>query len=206
VIQPTEAQRATLDELKEATSKAIETLRAACPDDLPSVPTGRLAAMETRLDVMLTAVRTVRAPLDRLYQSLGDEQKARFNAVVPSNTPGNKREERDFARHCTQRQTGIAGLPIERITRAVRPTQEQQTSLAELKAAAAKASDRLKSQCPVYEALTPTGRVEAMEKRLEAMLEAGRMVQPVLANFYEKLSDEQKARFNTLGSGRRDAW
>jgi LTXXQ motif family protein len=206
VIEPTEAQRATLDELKETTSKAIETLRAACPDDLPSVPTGRLAAMETRLDVMLTAVRTVRAPLDRLYQSLGDEQKARFNAVVPSNTPGNKREERDFARLCTQRQTGVAGLPIERITRAVRPTQEQQTSLAELKAAAAKASDRLKGQCPVYEALTPTGRVEAMEKRLEAMLEAGRMVQPVLANFYEKLSDEQKARFNTLGSGRRDAW
>jgi hypothetical protein len=159
--------------------------------------------METRLEVMLTAVRTVRAPLDHLYQSLGDEQKARFNAVVPSNVAGNKKEERDLARFCTDRQTGVAGLPIERITRAVRPTQEQQASLAELKAAAAKASVRLRSQCPIYEALTPTGRVEAMEKRLEAMLEASRTVQPVLADFYEKLSDEQKARFNTLGSDRR---
>jgi LTXXQ motif family protein len=205
VIEPTEAQRAALDELKEATAKAVDMLRAACPNELPSVPTGRLAAMESRLQVMLEAVRTVRIPLDRLYQTLGDEQKARFNAVVPSNAASNKNEERDLARLCTQRETGIAGLPIERISQAVRPTEEQQSSLAELKAAAAKASERLKSNCPTYEALTPTGRVEAMQKRLEAMLEAGRTVQPVLANFYDGLSDEQKARFNTLGSGRRGA-
>ena len=205
VIEPTETQRATLAELKEATSKAIDLLRAACPNDLPSVPTGRLTAMDDRLEVMLEAVRTVRVPLDRLYQSLGDEQKARFNAIVPNNTASNKKEERDLARLCTQRETGVAGLPIDHITRAVRPTPEQQSSLAELKAAAAKASERLKSNCPTYEALTPTGRVAAMEKRLEAMLEAGRTVQPVLANFYDSLSDEQKARFNTLGSGRRGA-
>jgi len=205
VIQPTETQRAALDELREATSKAVDTLRTACPSDLPSVPTGRLAAMDSRLAVMLEAVRTVRAPLDRLYQSLGDEQKARFNAVMPSNTPASKREERDLARLCSQRGTGVAGVPIDQIARAVRPTQEQQNSLAELKAAAGKASERLQSNCASYEALTPTGRVAAMEKRLEAMLEAGRAVQPVLANFYDGLSDEQKARFNTLGSGRRGA-
>ncbi len=205
VIQPTDAQRAALDELKEATSKAVDMLRAACPNDLPSVPTGRLAAMDSRLQAMLEAVRTVRIPLDRLYQSLGDEQKARFNAVVPSNTAGNKKEERDLARLCTSREAGLGGLPIERIFQAVRPTQEQQSSLAELKSAAAKASERLKGNCPTYEALTPTGRVAAMEKRLEAMLEAGKTVQPVLANFYDSLSDEQKARFNTLGSGRHGA-
>ncbi len=41
-----------------------------------------------------------------------------------------------------------------------------------------------------------------MEKRLETMLEAVRAVQPALTNFYNGLSDEQKARFNTLGSTR----
>jgi hypothetical protein len=161
--------------------------------------------MESRLEVMLEAVRTVRDPLNRLYESLGDEQKARFNGVVPRNKPANQKEERDLGRLCSQRDTGVAGLPVERIARAVRPTEEQQTVLAELKVATAKASERLKNNCPTYEALTPTGRLEAMEKRLEVMLEAGRMVQPVLANFYEKLSDEQKARFNTLDSGRRGA-
>jgi hypothetical protein len=40
--------------------------------------------------------------------------------------------------------------------------------------------------------LTPVGRLEAMEKRLEAMM------QPALDEFYVTLSSEQKARFNTL--------
>jgi ABC-type uncharacterized transport system substrate-binding protein len=49
---------------------------------------------------------------------------------------------------------------------------------------------------------TSRRRVEAMEKRFEAMLEAAKTVQPALANFYNGLSDEQKARFNSLGSTR----
>jgi hypothetical protein len=44
-----------------------------------------------------------------------------------------------------------------------------------------------------------------MEKRLGAMLEAVRTVHPALTNFYNGLSDEQKARFNTLGSTRQGA-
>ncbi len=200
VIEPSETQRATLSELKESTSKAIDILKASCPNELPSVPTGRLEAMETRLQAMLEAVRTVRAPLDRLYQSLNDEQKARFNAVVPSNAIADKKERRDFARLCTKRGTEVAGLPIVRIGHAVQPTGEQQIAFAELRSAATKASERLKANCPTYEALTPTGRVEAMERRLEALIEAGKTVQPALASFYGSLSDEQKARFNTLGS------
>jgi ABC-type transporter MlaC component len=194
-----------LNDLKEATAKAIDILRASCPNELPSVPTGRLAAMESRLQVMLEAVQTVRAPLDRLYQSLSDEQKARFNAVVPSNAGVDKKEQRDLARLCTHGRTGIAGLPIERVARAVQPTEEQQSSFVELKAAAAKASEQLKSNCPTYEALTPSGRVEAMEKRLEAVIEATKIVRPALTSFYNALSDEQKARFNSLGSARHGA-
>jgi LTXXQ motif family protein len=67
-----------------------------------------------------------------------------------------------------------------------------------LKDASVKAADRLKTGCPTYQTLTPTGRVEAMEKRLEAMLAAVKTVQPALAKFYDGLSDEQKARFNSL--------
>jgi hypothetical protein len=53
--------------------------------------------------------------------------------------------------------------------------------------------------------LTPTGRVEAMEKRLNATLGAVKTVQPALAKFYNSLSDEQKARFNSLRSASRPA-
>jgi hypothetical protein len=44
-----------------------------------------------------------------------------------------------------------------------------------------------------------------MEKRLDATLAAVKTVQPALTNFYNGLSDEQKARFNALRSATRPA-
>jgi hypothetical protein len=72
-----------------------------------------------------------------------------------------------------------------------------------LKNASAKAAEGLNVNCPTYQMLTPTGRVEAMEKRLDATLGAVKTVGPALAKFYNSLSDEQKARFNSLRSASR---
>jgi hypothetical protein len=83
------------------------------------------------------------------------------------------------------------------------PTPAQRAALDELQDASVKAAERLKVDCPSYQTLTPTGRVEAMEKRLEATLAAVKAVQPALAKFYNSLSDEQKARFNSLRSSSR---
>ena len=166
VVEPNEAQRAALDEFKNATARSIDILKAACPNDLPSIPTGRLAAMESRLQVMLTAVQTVRPPLDRFYDLLSDEQKARFNAAAPTDTsPAVRKDQLNLTRLCTERGAGIADLPIERIAQAVRPSDEQRALLDELRTASAKASEGLKGNCPAYQALTPTGRAEAMEQR-----------------------------------------
>ena len=38
-----------------------------------------------------------------------------------------------------------------------------------------------------------------MAKRVDAMLQAAKTVQPALQQFYAALNNEQKARFNTLG-------
>jgi hypothetical protein len=201
VVQPTDAQRAGLDELRTASAKAIDMLKAGCPKDLPSTPTGRLAAMESRLEVMLAAVKTVRPALEGFYESLNDEQKARFNAVTPAddaNAVG--RDQRDLTKFCDEKTPGVTDLPIARIAQAVQPTPAQRTGLDELQEASVKAAERLKANCPTYQTLTPTGRIEAMEKRLEATLDAVKTVQPVLAKFYNSLSDEQKARFNSLRS------
>jgi hypothetical protein len=201
-VEPNEAQRAALDELKAATAKSIEILKGACPKDLPSIPTGRLSAMESRLQVMLQAVQTVRPPLEAFYGLLSDEQKSRFNAVSPNETSTAAKDQRDLTRLCTERGPGVADLPIDRIAQAVHPTETQQAALDELKTASVKAAETLKDNCPTYRALTPTGRVEAMQQRLEAMLQAVQTVQPALTKFYDSLSDEQKARFNTLGASR----
>ena len=203
VVQPTDAQRPALDELRAANARAVDILKAGCPKDLPSTPTGRLTAMESRLQVMLQAVQTVRPALDRFYQSLNDEQKARFNVVSPGSESAAGEDQRDLSKFCDERTPGVTDLPIDRIAQAVQPTQVQRAALDELKDASTKAADALKANCPGYQALTPTGRVEAMEKRLQATLGAVRTVQPALTKFYDGLSDEQKARFNSLRSSSR---
>jgi hypothetical protein len=79
VTKPTEAQRAKFDELKAASNKAVETMRAACPPTFPATIVGRMEAIEKRLDAMLQAVKTVRPTLDAFYATLSDEQKANLN-------------------------------------------------------------------------------------------------------------------------------
>lgn len=202
-VQPTDAQKALLDTLKNATAKAVDILQSACPTDLPSTPVGRMQAQEKRLEAMVAAVDAVRVPLQEFYNSLSDEQKARFNAVESNPEAGNPRaareEQADLTRSCNA-GAGVTDVPIQRIAQTVRPTGEQADALNELKAATAEASAALKANCPSYTALTPVGRVELMEQRLKTLLQAARTVQPALARFYKSLNDEQKQRFNTLSA------
>ena len=62
-----------------------------------------------------------------------------------------------------------------------------------------KAVGILSEACPTTTPLTPVGRIEVMEKRLDAMIEAANNVRPALEDFYAALSNEQKAKFNRLG-------
>jgi LTXXQ motif family protein len=148
IVQPTAAQRPALDELRAASAKAIDMLKSGCPKDLPSIPTGRLAAMESRLQVMLAAVQTVRPALERFYQSLSDEQKARFNAIAPADDRGAAaKDQRDLTKLCDERAPGVTDLPIDRIAQVVQPTPAQRVALDELKDASVKAAERLETDC-----------------------------------------------------------
>src|SRR5262249_43792173 len=134
VVDPTDAQRPALDELRAASAKAIDVLKSGCPKDRPSIPTGRLVAMESRLEVMLAAVQTVRPALERFYQSLTDEQKARFNAIAPAdNRDAATRDQRDLTNLCDEKTLGTTDLPIDRIAQAIQPTPVQRPALDELK-------------------------------------------------------------------------
>src|SRR5438093_47065 len=154
--------------------------------------------MENRLKVMLQAVQTVRPPLERFYQLLSDEQKARLNAVSPGDKSSAAEDQRALTKFCRERVPAVTDLPFDRIAQATQPTPSQRSALDDLKAVSANAAESLKANCPIYAAVTPTGRIEAMEKRLGVTHEAALAVQPALTKFYDGLSDEQKARFNSL--------
>jgi hypothetical protein len=76
----------------------------------------------------------------------------------------------------------------------VSPTDAQRARLDALKSAGDRAADLLKASCPSEEPLTPPARLAAVAKRLDAMLEAVKMVRTELNGFYNSLSDEQKAQ------------
>jgi hypothetical protein len=100
---------------------------------------------------------------------------------------------------CGAAKPGLTNLPIDRIEEVVRPTDAQLDALDRLSDATDKAVARLQDACPDVVPQTPVGRLDAMQKRLEAMIEAAKLVQPALEDFYASLGSEQKARFNTLG-------
>jgi len=80
-VRPNESQQAKLQALESAATKAAEQLAASCPSESPLTPPARLAAVTKRLEVMLGAVKNVRAALDDLYADFSDEQKAQFNKI-----------------------------------------------------------------------------------------------------------------------------
>jgi hypothetical protein len=200
-VRPGKDQQALLADLKSAAAKAADTFKSTCSTEAPLTPPGRLGAMLRRLQATLDAVTTVKPALVAFYNSLSDEQKARFNAIGPEigkNGPAASSAASDAAT-CGEPKPGLTNLPIKRISDLVHPSAAQKEALDRLSEAAKEALGKLQAACPDEVPQTPVGRLETMELRLQAMVEAARIVQPALTAFYTSLSSEQKARFNTMG-------
>jgi Spy/CpxP family protein refolding chaperone len=99
---------------------------------------------------------------------------------------------------CGPGPAGLGAWGVDRIEPSLGFTDDQRTKFNDLKEASRKALQYLKESCPTDDAVTASARLDTMERRLEAMLEAVRTVKPALVAFYSSLSDEQKARLNAL--------
>jgi hypothetical protein len=87
----------------------------------------------------------------------------------------------------------------------VRPTDTQRAALADLRAASTRAAEALASACPRDIPRTSAQRMAFMERRMEAMLAAIKIVRPTFEAFYATMTDEQKARLDSVGP-RRWGW
>jgi len=196
-VDPDQRQQTLLDDLKAATTQAVSILQAACPSELPSTPTGRIAAMRTRVAAMLQAVQVARPALDKFYQSLSDEQKERFNVIDQDDETTGQRQA-DIADLC--QRTKRNGPLLDRTEHILHLSNDQDVALKDLKEASAKAAGLLAANCRSEQPITPTGRLAAMEERLNGIVHALDLVQAPLEKLYNSLSDEQKARFNRVGA------
>jgi hypothetical protein len=190
-VQPTGDQQVNLEALKAASAKVNEILAASCPSEIPMTAPGRLASMENRIDAMRQAVDTVRAPLEVFYNSLSDEQRAQFNAM---RVGSEQRTARVGARNrqtlvssaeiCRAQALGYStAFPEQEIEKSIQPTDAQKAALDQLRAAATRGPDLLKNTCPSEMPSAPTGRLAAVEARLNAMLEAVKTERPAMDKF-----------------------
>jgi LTXXQ motif family protein len=202
-IEPTEAQRAALDDLANASVTSAQKIKAACPTAVVLTASGRLASMQQRIEAMISGVATVQPALDKLYGLLTDEQKARMNAVAEDQErKTERRRNRSLAPPCDVTQSSALQWPAEEIEARLHPTEAQRTGLAALQNASAKAADMLATSCRIDESATPSARLAAVGKRLDVMLQSVKLVRTALDDFYATLSDEQKAQFEAIGPRR----
>jgi len=99
---------------------------------------------------------------------------------------------------CGAGPAGLESWRADFIERTLSLDDSQRAKFNGLKTASRRAIQYLNESCPKTDPASPTGRLEAMERRLSAMLEAVRTVQPALDDFYAALSDEQKARLAVI--------
>ncbi len=202
-VEPSDQQKALLDDLGSAVAQASDAIKSNCPTSVAFTPTGRLAAMQQRLQGMVQAVNVVEPPLDKFYDSLNDEQKARFDAMGAATAAGQGRRNQPPAEGTNPQAacgSNVTAWPADKIDRVVQPNDAQRVKLDALQSAATQAADTIKAACPTGEPPhTPPGRLAAAGKRLQTMLQAVETVQPALRDFYNSLGDDQRARFNNMG-------
>ena len=114
--------------------------------------------------------------------------------LLPANPP-RRAAAPGFTRMCEELGAVLRNWPMREIELNVRLSDAQRVAFYEFVTTSLKAAETLSSACPAEAALTPTGRMETMRKRLAAVRAATAAIRPALAHFYEALDQEQKVRF-----------
>ncbi len=81
VVQPTKAQRAPLEQLRQTALGLAQFVASTCPASAPRTAPARLEAIKERLGALRYAASNVSPAYEQFYASLSDAQKARLQSV-----------------------------------------------------------------------------------------------------------------------------
>ena len=132
VVEPTETQRAALDELGAASVTAAQNIKAACPTKISLTAPSRLASMQQRIEAMIAAVATVQPAWNKFYGLLDDEQKARLTALGEKDQrgrfPPDGKQPNVSPRSCEVAQPPALKWPAEEIEARLQPNDAQRAA------------------------------------------------------------------------------
>jgi hypothetical protein len=217
-VQLSELQRTALDDLSAAWLSARDSIRAACPTQVPATAADRLGLMRDRLEAMIKATDVIAAPLAKFVDLLDDGQKAKLDALPNERraalAAGQRKDARAEAacdpdndpRYDVKAQRQYEQLvqqqwPASDIASTLKLDDTARARFEVLQDTTLRTLETL-SACPTKPAATPQARLAAVKARLETMLQAVKGVGDALDDFEADLSDEQKAGFEAMGSKR----
>jgi hypothetical protein len=158
--------------------------------------------MVQRLWAVQNAGVVIRGALKDFYDTLTDEQKAKFQTASQANPPGDSRNTGNpMGRQQACTQGADDDRLIKQIQQTVRPTPRQRPSIEMLGKTAGGMEQYLMASCSQPTPEDPLARLDAANNRLTAINYAATSMEVALNQFRAALSVDQRKKFDTL-SGR----
>lgn len=203
LLQLSDAQHATLDKVQLAAHDAVKTIKSNCRQLGDLSPPDRLRALVQALWIVRDGDIAMRVPLKDFYQSLTSAQKNSFAVQQPQNAPSpddkTQGGENKQNQACAAQNIGSAERLVKEIEMKVRPDKTQAASLENLHKASSDMAKLLIASCAQPIPADPLARLDSASDQITAMNYAASNVQIALDDFYGRLSQQQKARFEATG-------
>jgi LTXXQ motif family protein len=204
-LRPDAKQLRAYDKVRGRLIEGSKAINASCTAAASDSPTQRLAALKQRLWALHDAGQLVRPALKDFYDTLSDQQKAKFTATTageqapPENSKVASAPMGQRYQACAAQSAGATERLIADIEKQVRPAREQQAGLQDLREKSAQMEKLLLASCAQPTPKDPMARLDAADERLVAMNFAASNLEMALNNFYASLDKGQKTRFESLG-------
>ena len=203
VLQLSDAQHAALDKAQSAANDAVKTIKSNCRQSGDLSGPDRLRALVQALWVVRDGDMAMRAPLKDFYEGLTSAQKSSFTFRQPQNPPppDDKTQgggEKQY-QACAAQNIGSAERLVKEIEMKVKPDKMQAASLENLHKASSDMAKLLIASCAQPIPADPLGRLDSASDQITAINYAASNVQIALDDFYSRLSQTQKTRFEATG-------
>jgi hypothetical protein len=203
LLQLSDAQHATLDKVQLAANDAVKTIKSNCHQIADLSPPDRLRALVQVLWSVRDGDMAMRAPFKDFYESLTSAQKNSFAFQPPqtASPPDDKTQGSENKQYqaCASQNIGSAERLVKEIEMKVKPDKTQAATLENLHKVSSDMAKLMIASCAQPIPADPLGRLDSASDQITAMNYAASNVQIALDDFYGRLSQTQKARFEATG-------
>jgi hypothetical protein len=203
IMQLSDAEHAALENLQTTANQSVKTIRANCVGPAAGASPDRLRALVQTLWTVRDAGISMREPLKNFYDTLTVTQKNSFIRQPTQNSPPPDPKAADPEMNkqyqaCASQNVEKAERMIKEIEMRVRPNRDQAASLENLHRASGDMAKLLIASCAQPVPADPMERLDSANDQLTAINYAATTVQIALDEFYLKLNNDQKARFDSV--------